>query len=110
MEALDQVSRTKPDLVILDVTMPRMSGAEAARQIRALWPSVKILIFSMHRPELLMGVPSDGIVYKGDAALKLTEVIDNLLRENETDDTEDTATKRPKFKAKSDKRPKLHSQ
>lgn len=29
MEALDQVPRTKPDLVILDVTMPRMSGVDA---------------------------------------------------------------------------------
>ncbi len=112
MEALDQVSRTKPDLVILDVSMPRMSGVEAALQIRVLWPSVKILLFSMHGPELLMNVPVDGIVCKSDADLKLTEVIDKLLSENETDDTKDTAVKRSTFKAKSSKRPKAkaHSQ
>jgi DNA-binding NarL/FixJ family response regulator len=47
-EAVDKVLNLHPDLVILDLSMPVLNGIEAAREIRRLAPSTKIVIFSMH--------------------------------------------------------------
>ena len=46
-EAIDKVKILMPDVVILDLTMPKMTGIEAAAVISQEYPSVKILIFSM---------------------------------------------------------------
>ena len=48
-EAVDQVKKLKPDLVILDITMPLMDGLTAAREIRQVSPDTPIVIFTMHR-------------------------------------------------------------
>ena len=47
-EAIEKVRMLLPDVVILDLTMPKMTGIEAAAIISQEYPSVKILIFSMH--------------------------------------------------------------
>ncbi len=44
--ALDQIGQLKPDLVILDMVMPGMSGIEAARLLRAQAPSIRIILTS----------------------------------------------------------------
>lgn len=49
LEAIDLVKTLLPDLVVLDISMPRMSGIEACREIRRLFPGVKILILTMHK-------------------------------------------------------------
>ena len=47
-EALDLVRRTHPDAVVLDVTMPRMNGVEAARAITAEFPDIRVIGLSVH--------------------------------------------------------------
>ncbi|MDY9920996.1 MAG: response regulator transcription factor [Synergistota bacterium] len=47
-DALQMTLDKKPDLVILDITMPDMYGIEVTRKIKAKLPDVKILILSMH--------------------------------------------------------------
>ena|ERR1700693_712201 len=47
-EAVEKVVALKADLIIMDVSMPVMNGIEAARQIRAVSPSTKVVIFTMH--------------------------------------------------------------
>ncbi len=47
-EALEQVPRTQPDVVIMDIVMPRMSGLEATRLIKERHPDVHVLILSMY--------------------------------------------------------------
>lgn len=47
-QAVEKARELRPDLIILDLTMPEMNGLEAARQIRNSSPDAKIVIFSMH--------------------------------------------------------------
>jgi DNA-binding NarL/FixJ family response regulator len=55
-EAVRLAIECKPDLVILDLAMPGMSGDEAGRKIRALYPRVPIILFSMHASVLKFAV------------------------------------------------------
>ena len=48
VDAIEKVKILMPNVVILDLTMPKMTGIDAAKVISAEFPSVKILIFSMH--------------------------------------------------------------
>lgn len=48
LDAIEKVKLLMPNVVILDLTMPKMTGIEAAKIISEEYPDVKILIFSMH--------------------------------------------------------------
>lgn len=47
-EAVRQVTKLQPDIIVLDIAMPELNGIEAARQICESLPSAKIIILSMH--------------------------------------------------------------
>ena len=47
-EALAMANQSKPDIVIMDITMPELNGIEATRQIRQAHPHTKVIILSMH--------------------------------------------------------------
>jgi DNA-binding NarL/FixJ family response regulator len=47
-EAVRQVEKLRPDIVIMDIAMPEMNGIAATRQIREACPSVQVIILSMH--------------------------------------------------------------
>ncbi|GGN05104.1 DNA-binding response regulator [Dyadobacter beijingensis] len=47
-EVWDMVEKVKPDVILLDLTMPRMPGLDVIKQIVPVFSSVKILVFSMH--------------------------------------------------------------
>jgi CheY-like chemotaxis protein len=47
-DAVEKVEQLKPDLIILDLSMPVMNGLDAAREIRKKAPNVKIVGFTMH--------------------------------------------------------------
>ena len=51
IEAVDFVKKSRPDLVVLDLTMPDMNGLEATRLIRESSPETDVLILSMHFSE-----------------------------------------------------------
>ncbi len=50
-DALDAVQRLKPDVVIMDIVMPGMSGIEATRKIKELAPETAVLALTMHEDE-----------------------------------------------------------
>ncbi|MBZ5724404.1 MAG: response regulator transcription factor [Acidobacteriia bacterium] len=50
-QAVDQAMATKPDVVVLDITMPRLSGTEAAQRITESLPDTAVVILSMHADE-----------------------------------------------------------
>ena len=49
LELLSLLKKSKPDMVILDISMPKLRGTEAIQEIKVLHPEVKILILSMHK-------------------------------------------------------------
>ncbi len=83
-ELLDLLDKVPVDLVITDISMPSLSGIEAARQIKARHPRVKVLILSMHkRRELLnlaMRAGADGYLLKEDAESELYSALENMRR------------------------------
>ena len=82
-EAIDAVKRLTPDVVILDITMPGMSGLEAAPHILKLRVGCRILIFTMHDSNLLGAeireIGAHGYVQKSQAARDLVEAVECLL-------------------------------
>ena len=53
MEAVDYVKKEKPDLLVLDLTLPDMNGLEVMRAIRDESPSTDVLVLTMHSSEEL---------------------------------------------------------
>jgi chemotaxis response regulator CheB len=51
-DAIEKAARLEPDLVILDVAMPRLNGLEAASRIRKLLPGVPIVMFTMYASQI----------------------------------------------------------
>jgi DNA-binding NarL/FixJ family response regulator len=82
-QAIQLAQELKPDLLILDITMPRMSGLEAASRIRSLSIDIPILIFTMHEsPRLetdVRVVGAQGYVLKSQAARDLVIAVDTIL-------------------------------
>src|SRR5882724_469624 len=54
-EAIDKAVESKPDVAIIDYSLPLMNGIEATRQIRARVPETEIMIFTMHETDALIG-------------------------------------------------------
>jgi len=85
-QAIDEIQRLKPDVAILDIVMPRMSGIEAAYEMRRLAPDTKIILMSSHyTPEeaaTLARLFGDGnFVPKSDIGKNLVPAISRILRE-----------------------------
>jgi DNA-binding NarL/FixJ family response regulator len=82
-QAIQAVQTLKPDVVILDVTMPTMSGLQAAPQIAKLAGNCRILIFTMHESERIASdvraAGAHGYVQKSQAGRDLVVAIDALL-------------------------------
>lgn len=83
-EAVEKAKQLKPDVSILDISMPSLNGLEAARQIAASGSPTKVLILTIHHSDPLIqqmvraGVR--GYVLKTDAATDLVHAVEALQR------------------------------
>ena len=81
-EAVSRAIETKPDICIVDHSLPLMNGLEVTRQIRARVPKSEILIFTMHDNEALvqelLRAGAKGYLLKSDAKMHLIEAVTSL--------------------------------
>jgi DNA-binding NarL/FixJ family response regulator len=82
VEAMDGVRREKPDLLVLDLTMPDMNGLEVMRAVRKESPSTDVLVLTMHFSEELarevLRCGALGYVLKSDADTQLLAALDDV--------------------------------
>jgi two-component system, NarL family, response regulator DesR len=82
-EAIEAASEYKPDVVLLDVSLPRVRGFEAARQILEAAPSCKVLFVSNYADpeysETARELGAVGYVIKSRAAIELVPAIETVL-------------------------------
>ena len=85
-EAVRKATELRPDLVILDLTMPELNGVSAAEKIKEILPGVPILILSMHEGASLLEtfrrIGVQGYVPKTQASEKLLDAVDALANGN----------------------------
>ncbi|MDI6853473.1 MAG: response regulator transcription factor [Deltaproteobacteria bacterium] len=81
-ELLEVVRQKNADMIILDITMPNLSGIEATKRLKANYPDIKILILTMHKgSESLsnaMASGADGYILKENASQDLIRAIRTL--------------------------------
>jgi DNA-binding NarL/FixJ family response regulator len=84
IQLLEQLKSSQPDLVILDISMPNLRGLEAIREIKKLYPRVKIVVLTMHRKKefirqaLVDG--ADGFLLKEDPGGQLIRAMEAVRR------------------------------
>jgi DNA-binding NarL/FixJ family response regulator len=85
-DAIEKCRKLKPDLVILDISMPKLNGVDAARQILKDNPVQRILVLTDVHSEQVIGECLEagvrGWVFKSDEADDLTTAVEALQRHN----------------------------
>lgn len=83
-EALEKTKSLKPDVVILDVSMPVLNGFGAAKAIKELFPETTILLYSMDATEAFKNeaqrIGVDAYVSKSDGGRAILKIIEALQR------------------------------
>jgi DNA-binding NarL/FixJ family response regulator len=83
-EAVRCVERLEPDLLLMDLSMPRMSGMDAIREIKNRYPEIKIIALTVHKTEeyllTTLKAGADGYVLKDATHEELVMAIKNVMR------------------------------
>jgi DNA-binding NarL/FixJ family response regulator len=85
LEAVKKARELRPDVILLDITMPEMNGLDAARIIRQNDPSAEIVILSQYDPREMLAkareVGARDYVCKSDVAAGLVGTLENIERD-----------------------------
>lgn len=81
-EAIKQIDKLKPDIVFMDISMPKLDGLAAAHLIKEKYPEIKIVIVSIHQKsifkEVAASLPIDGFVSKASLPIELPKMLKKL--------------------------------
>jgi len=81
-EAVEKTNKLKPDVAILDVSMPNIDGLQATRQIRAASPNTKVVILTMHESDQMVHrvLEAGALAYvlKSDLAANLVNAVQDV--------------------------------
>jgi DNA-binding NarL/FixJ family response regulator len=84
LEAVQKAEELKPDLILLDISLPKLTGIEAAEQIRKVAPNSKILFVSSHSSweiaERALNTGASGYVVKEDAGNELAKAVEAVFQ------------------------------
>jgi DNA-binding NarL/FixJ family response regulator len=84
LELLDLLKQSSPNLVLLDISMPNLRGLEAIREIKRLYPQVKVLILTMHRKKEFIHQAltdgADGFLLKEDPGGELIKAVQAIQK------------------------------
>jgi len=82
MEVVRLTRELVPDMVILDIAMPKLTGIEATREIKALAPNVKVLVLTVHKDSghlhQAISAGADGYLLKDDADMTLLSAVERI--------------------------------
>jgi len=82
--AIQQVRSLEPDLVLMDLSMPRMSGMDAIREIKREFPHIKIVALTVHKTEeyvlATLQAGADGYVLKDSTHTELLVALESVIR------------------------------
>ncbi len=83
LEAVEKAKTLKPDLILLDLAMPEMNGAETASVLKMTVPEVRIILFTMHSEKvgsyLTSAVGIDAVLSKPDGMTALLSAVEAAL-------------------------------
>jgi len=83
-EAVRKAGRLQPDLLLMDLSMPRMNGMEAIREVKKQTPQTKILVLTVHKTEeyvlASLEAGADGYILKEATHAELLMAIKDVLR------------------------------
>jgi len=85
VDAIEAAKQTRPDLILLDLAMPELNGAEAASVLKNSLPETPIILFTMHtdlHADSLSAFIGVDFISKVDGVPKLLERVDALLPPN----------------------------
>lgn len=81
-EAVEKARSLRPDILVLDVSMPGMNGLEVTREVVAALPEVRVLILTMHESQHFLNEALDagahGYLLKSDAGRDLVTAVETL--------------------------------
>lgn len=82
-ELIRNIEEYNPDLILMDLSMPRMNGMEAIKEVKKLLPDTKILVLTIHKTEEyilpVLKAGADGYVLKNDTQAELMTAIKSVL-------------------------------
>lgn len=91
-EAIAQALALKPDVILMDITLPGMDGIEATRRIVAVWPEARILALTMHAEEVYLSpfleAGGAGYIRKSAADRDVLDAIQKVLQGQTVLDTQ----------------------
>jgi two-component system response regulator MprA len=83
MDALEKAQERKPDLIVLDLSMPRMNGIEAAPRLKKMFPDAPIVLLTSHDAALgnfdVTAVGIDEVIGKTGDLTELAKSVKSLL-------------------------------
>jgi CheY-like chemotaxis protein len=81
LDAIQKAKKSKPDLILLDLAMPRLNGAEAATVLKNEMPKTPVILFTLTdiRPDAICEALGVDFISKVDGIPKLLERVDALL-------------------------------
>jgi DNA-binding NarL/FixJ family response regulator len=86
LEAVQKAQELKPDLILMDIGLPSLSGIEAARRIRNLVPEAKVVFLSEESSvdiiRMALNTGASGYVIKANAETQLLETVRTALLGN----------------------------